>query len=82
MSYLKTPASRTTAFDAELFVIRLGVSKTTSMDIKHIILVNDSLGLARRAVNLSVHSRQAHSIFVCFTLRLFFSGGPSHRIEF
>ena len=81
-SSLKTPASRTTAFDAELFVIRLGVSKTTSMNIKHIILVNDTLGLARRAVDLLVHSGQSHSLFVCFTLRLFFSGGSSHRIEF
>ena len=52
-SSLKIPASRTTAFDAELFVIRLGVSKTTSMDIKHIILVNDTLNLARIAVDLS-----------------------------
>jgi len=82
MSSLKTPASRTTAFDAELFVIRLGVSKATSMDIKHIILINDSLGLVRRAVDLSVHSGQAHSLSVCSTLRSFFSGDSSHGIEF
>ena len=58
----KTPASRTTALDAELFAIRLGVSKATSMDIEHIILITDSLGSARRLVNPSVHSGQAHSL--------------------
>jgi len=40
----KTPAGRTTAPDAELFAIRLDVSKATSMNIKHIILITDSLG--------------------------------------
>jgi len=35
----KTPAGRTTAPDAELFAIRLDVSKATSMNIKHIISI-------------------------------------------
>ena len=78
----KAPAGRTTAPDAELFAIRLGVSKATSMDIERIILITDSLGSARRSVDPSVHSRQAHSLAVCSALQLFFCSGSSHRIEF
>jgi len=82
VSSSKAPASQTTAPDAELFAIRLGVSKATSMDIECIILINDSLGSARRSVDPSVHSGQAHSLAVCSALRSFFCSGSSHRIEF
>ena len=68
VSSSKAPAGQTTAPDAELFAIRLDVSKATSMDIEHIILITDSLGSARRAVDLSVHSGQAHSLAVCSAL--------------
>jgi len=78
--FSKVSAGRTTASDAKLFAIRLNVSKTTSMDIKHIILITDSIGLARRSVELSVHSEQAHSLAVCSALRLFFCSSSSHRI--
>jgi len=78
----KAPAGRTTAPDAELFAIRLDVSKATSMDIEHIILITDSLGSTRRSVDLSVHSGQAHSLAVCSALRSFFCSGSNHRIEF
>ena len=78
----KTPASRTTAPDAELFAIRLGIAKATSMAIECIILITDSLGSARWAVDPSIYSGQAHSLAVCSTLRLFFSQGHGHRIDF
>ena len=68
VSSSKAPAGRTTAPDAELFAIRLGVSKATSIDIERIILTTDSLGSARRSVDLSVHSEQAHFLAVCSTL--------------
>ena len=68
VSSSKTPAGRTTAPNAKLFAIRLGVSKATSMDIERIILITDSLGSARRSVNPSVHSGQAHSLVVCSAL--------------
>ena len=82
MSFSKTPASKTTAPNAELFAIRLGIAKATSMAIERIILITDSLGSARRAVNHSVHPGQAHSLAVCSALRLFFSQGYSYRIDF
>ena len=82
VSSSKAPAGRTTAPDAELFAIRLDVSKATSMDIEHIILITDSLGSARRSVDPSVHSGQAHSLAVCSALQLFFCSGPNYRVEF
>ena len=80
--FSKAPAGRTTVPDAELFAIRLGIAKATSMTIERIILITDSLGSARRAVDPSVHSGQAHSLAVCSALRLFFSQGHSYRIDF
>ena len=82
VSSSKAPAGRTTAPDTELFAIRLGVSKATSMDIERIILITDSLGSARRSVDPSVHSGQAHSLTVCSVLQSFFCSGSSHRIKF
>ena len=67
---------------AELFAIRLGIAKAISMAIECIILITDSLGSARRAVDPSVHPGQAHSLAVCSALRLFFSQGHGYRINF
>ena len=61
----KALTSRKTAPNTELFAIRLEVSKATSMDMKCIILITDFLGSARRLVDPSVHSGQAHSLAVC-----------------
>ena len=82
VSSSKTPAGRTTASDAELFAIRLSIAKTTSMAIECIILITDSLGSARQAVDPYVHPRQAHSLVVCSVLRSFFSQGHSYGIDF
>jgi len=45
--FSKTPAGRTTALNAELFAIILGIAKATSMAIEHIIHITDSLGSTR-----------------------------------
>ena len=82
VSSSKAPAGRTTAPDAELFAIRLGVFKATSMDIERIILITDSLDSARRSVDPSVYFGQAHSLAVCSALQSFCCSGSSHRIEF
>ena len=82
MSSSKTPAGRATALDAELFAIRLGVAKATSFDIKRIILITDSLSAARRAVDTSVYSGQAHSLSVVRALREFFTQYPDTSIDF
>ena len=82
MTSSKALAGRTTAFDAKLFAIRLDVSKATSMGIEHIILITNSLGSARRSVDLSVHSGQAYSLVICSALRSFFCSSSSYSIEF
>ena len=82
VSSSKASAGRTTAPDAELFAIRLGIAKATSMAIEHIILITDSLGFARQAVDPSVHSGQAHSLAICSALRSFFSQDYGYRIDF
>jgi len=80
--FSKAPASRTTTPDAELFTIRLGIAKATSMAIECIILITDSLGFAKQAVDSSVHPGQAHSLVVCSALRLFFPQSHGYRIDF
>ena len=82
VSSSKAPARQATALDAELFAIRLGVVKATSFNVKHIILITDSLSAARRAVDASVHSGQAHSLSVVGALREFFTQHPDTSIDF
>jgi len=82
MLSFKALAGRTTAPDAKLFTIRLGIAKATSMAIERIILITDSLGSARRAVDPSMHPGQAHSLAICSVLKLFFSQGHGYRINF
>ena len=52
------------------------------MAVECIILITDLLESARWAVDLSVHSGQAHSLAVCFALRSFFSQGHGYMIDF
>jgi len=82
VSSSKVPAGRATALDAELFAIRLGVVKATSFDVKCIIIITDSLTAARRAVDTSVHSGQAHSLAIVQALRAFFTNHPDRSIHF
>ena len=42
------------------------------MDIEHMILIANSLGSARRAIDFLVYSGQAHSLAIYSALRLFF----------
>jgi len=78
----KVLAGQITAFDNKLFAIRLSIAKATSMDIKHIIFTTNSLGSAKKAVDLSIYSKQAHFLAVCSMLKLFFSCGLNYKIKF
>ena len=71
MSSSKALAGKTTTSNTKLFAIKLRVSKATSMNIKHIILITNSLGSTRKVVDLSVHFEQAHFLTICFVLKLF-----------
>jgi len=78
----KAPTGQAIALDTELFVIRLGVVKATSFDVKHIVIITDSLTAARRAVNASVYSGQAYSLTIVQALRGFFTNHPDCSIHF
>ena len=67
MSFSKTPAGQPTAFNTELFAIRLGITKITSIDIEYIIIITDFLGSSRKAVDLSGHSGQVLSLALFFS---------------
>jgi len=82
VSSSKVPIKQATALDAELFAIQLGVVKATSFDIKHIILITDSLTAVRRVVNASVHSDQTYSLAIVYALRRYFTGYPNCSIYF
>jgi len=74
MSSSKAPTGQATALDAELFAIRL--VKATSFDVKHIVIITDSLTAARRVVDASIYSGQAHSLAIVQALRGFFTNHP------
>jgi len=78
----KAPVGQATALDTELFAIRLGIVKATSFDVKHIVIITDSLTAARRAVDASVHSGQAYSLTIVQALRSFFTNYPDRSIHF
>jgi len=82
MLFSKALAVQITVPDSKLFAIRLGIAKATTMNIEYIILITDSLGSAKIAVDFSVHSGQAYFLTVCSVLRLFYSCSLNHRIEF
>ena len=78
----KTPTEWAIALDTELFAIQLGVVKTTSFNIKHIVIITDSLTAARRAVDASVHLDQTYSLTIVCALREFFTSHSDHSIYF
>ena len=78
----KALANRTTVPNIELFAIRLGITKITSMAIECIILITDLLGSTRQVVDLSVYSGQAHSLTIYSVLRSFFFQGYGYKIDF
>jgi hypothetical protein len=76
-------AGRVLSSDAELFAIRSAVVRATMLDnCNHIIVFTDSLTSARRPVDPSVHSGQAHSLTVCRTLNEWLAASADNHIEF
>ncbi|CAA7270841.1 unnamed protein product [Cyclocybe aegerita] len=76
-------SGRVTAPDAELNAImctvRLAVKQA---NCQHILVFTDSMGSAHKAVDPSVHSRQAFSLSVCRTLQEWFEADDLHCITF
>jgi len=82
VSLSKAPTGQATALDTELFAIRLSVVKATSFDVKRIVIITDSLTAARRAVDASVYSGQAHSLAIVQAPKGFFTNYPDRSIHF
>ena len=59
------------------------ISKAVAMEsCKRIVIFTDSLAMARRVVDPSVHSGQQHSLAACKDLQACLSVHKEHRIDF
>ncbi len=73
----------TTAPDAELFAISLGVLHCLhEKDITRISIYTNSISSVRRALNPFVHSGQSISLAVCKGLNDWLSGNPEQQVYF
>jgi hypothetical protein len=76
-------AGKVLSSDGELFAIRSAIVKGCSFEnCDRIVLFTDSIGMAKRAVDPSVHSGQAHSLAVCKTIAAWLSGHPERKVLF
>ncbi|CAA7270634.1 unnamed protein product [Cyclocybe aegerita] len=76
-------SGRVTAPDAELNAIACAVRLAVKQaNCQHIMVFTDSMGLAHRAVDPSVHAGQAFSLSVCCALQDWFEADDLHRITF
>ncbi|KAJ3537348.1 hypothetical protein NMY22_g5628 [Coprinellus aureogranulatus] len=76
-------AGRVLSTDAELTAIRFALCHAVLRPgCNRIVLFTDSIAMARRAVDLSVHSGQTHSLAVCKALATWFSGHPERSVLF
>ena len=72
-----------TSTEAELFVIRCGINQACTTDnISKIIIVTDSIHVAKKIFDYSSHQYQIHSATILCELRIFFSSNKSNSIEF
>jgi len=68
---------------AELFAIRCGISQAVANhNVKHIIVITDSLHITRKIFDSSTHLYQIHSAAISSELREFFSKDSQNHIEF
>jgi len=72
-----------TSSEVELFTIRYEINQASKLsDILKIIVVTDSIHVARRIFDLSIHSLQVHTTIILKELQSFFSCYQNNSIEF
>ena len=72
-----------TTAEAELFTIHCSINQVVvNHNIKHIIVITDSLHIARRIFDSSTHPYQIHSAAISSELREFFSKDSQSHIKF
>ena len=76
-------ASFITSTEAELFAIRCSINQACTIDnVSKIIIVTDSIHVAKKIFNYSSHQYQIHSAAILSELRTFFLSNESNSIEF
>ena len=76
-------ASFVTSTEAELFTIRCGINQACSIDnISKIIVVTDSIHMAKKIFNSESHPFQLHTTAILHELQEFFNSNHANSIEF
>ena len=76
-------ASFVTSIEAELFAIRCGINQAYSINnVSKIIIVTDSIHVAKRIFDYDSHPYQIHSAAILRELQSFFSLHKGNTIEF
>ena len=76
-------AAFVTSSEAKLFAIRYSISQALSKEnISKIIIITDSIHIAKRIFDLSSHLLQSQSVAILGNLCQFFSRDPNNSIEF
>ena len=76
-------ASFVTSSEAELFAIRCGINQACSLDnISKIIIITNSIHVARKIFNNDSFSFQIHAIIILKELRKFFITNDANSIKF
>ena len=71
------------SMEAELFAIRCSINQATnSTDISKIIVITDSIHMAKKIFDLLLHPFQIHSIFILHEFQKFFALNQENSIEF
>ena len=69
--------------EAELFAIRYGISQAIQVsNISCITIINDSIHMAQKIFDSTIHSFQPQLIAIFKDLRLFFNKHSNNSIEF
>jgi hypothetical protein len=73
---------RATAPDAEQSAICRAIEAATQRSCRHVAIFTDSIGMAKRALDTSLHSSQAHSLRACGFLETWLAADPLRWISF
>jgi hypothetical protein len=81
--WIKCPAGRVTAPDAELFAICLGLLRCLRLEnIETILVFTDSVTSAHAVINPSTHLGQSHSLAVIWALIPWLEVNPLQKVQF
>jgi len=72
-----------TSTEAELFAIKYRINQANNIsNVKHIVIITDSLHVAKKIFNSSMHPYQIYSTAISQELRDFFKKDNNNHIDF